>query len=72
MADNGKDKLTPNQKKALEALLRSTTTAGAALAAGLSARTLYRHLADRNSAIELSRRQDQTIKATTSALAAII
>ena len=68
MARDGNPKLTNNQRKAINALLQCTTIKGAALAAGLSERTLHRYLNQEHFRVELARRQDATIKATTASL----
>jgi phage terminase small subunit len=68
MADNGAKKLSKNQAKALDALLRCTTVSQAAIVAGVSARTIWRYLSNDVFKAELRKRQDQTIKATSAAL----
>jgi phage terminase small subunit len=68
MSQNDTKNLTPNQRKALDALLSTTTVSKAALACGLSERTLWRYLADDTFKTALRDRQDATIKATTAAL----
>ena len=68
MAENDAKTLTTNQRKALNALLNTSTVSKAALMAGLSEHTIWRYLADETFKAELKRRQDATIRTTTAAL----
>lgn len=68
MVKCNRDGLSRNQRRAIEALMRSPTVAGAADHCGLSEATLYRYLRDDNFEACLSERQDQA----TSGLAASI
>ena len=71
MAENGRRKLTTNQRKALAALLAEPTVRDAAKRAGLGETTLYRYLRDPDFTAELRQRQDEILTATTSALAGL-
>jgi predicted xylose isomerase-like sugar epimerase len=62
------DRLTTNQRKALEALLTESSVRAAATAAGLGEATLYRYLNDEFFTSELRRRQQAILSATTAAL----
>jgi AcrR family transcriptional regulator len=62
------NKLSANQKRALDALLNTASVAAAARHCGLSERTIWRYLSDDTFKSELRERQDKTIAATTAAL----
>ena len=66
MAKNGV--LSSNQRRALEALIATTSVRAAADKAGLGRRTLYRYLGDPAFKAELRKRQDAILSATTASL----
>jgi hypothetical protein len=69
MADNGSlSNLNRNQRKALDALLKSTTVAEAAQLADLGERTLYRYLTDPDFDAALRNRQTRVVSETVAAL----
>ena len=63
-----KPELTSNQKKALTALLSTTSIEAAAKAAGLSPRTVFNYLTNETFRSELRRRQDNIISQTAATL----
>ncbi len=67
MATNGS--LTSNQRRALNALLQTTTVSDAAGVAGLGVRTVYRYLTDECFRSELARRETALIDHTIARLA---
>ena len=62
------DRLSTNQRRAIEALLSKPTVRAAAKKAKLGEATLYRYLRDETFRAELSRRQDAVVAAVTAAL----
>ena len=66
------DRLSANQKKAIVALLQSTSIREAARTCGLGEATLYRYLNDDAFRDELHRRQDSAMAAAASALAGMM
>jgi AcrR family transcriptional regulator len=60
--------LNRNQKRAIPALLQTSTVADAARVCGLSERTLWRYLNDEEFNEALRKRQDDVIRSTTAAL----
>jgi len=63
-----KSRLSGNQRRALNALLDSTSVRAAAKKANLCESTLYRYLADPVFKGELSKRQDAIVSSVTAAL----
>jgi len=70
VAENGV-KLTPNQVKAIVALLATASIGKAAKRCGLGERTLHRYLANEDFRRELRARQDETVAATVAALSGL-
>ncbi len=66
MGDN--DTLTTNQRRALNALLDSTSVRAAAKKANLGETTLWRYLSDATFKTALSKRQDAIVSSVTAAL----
>jgi len=60
--------LSANQRRAIDALLRTSTVADAARVAGLATRTLWRYLQNDAFLAELRRRQDAATSGTVAAL----
>lgn len=70
MAENGV-KLSANQKRAMRALLTTSSIGKAAKQCGLGERTLQRYLANEHFRRELRARQDETVAATVAALSGL-
>ena len=69
--DSSTKELSPNQKRALTALLSTVTVAEAAAACGLCEKTLYRYLANDLFKAELRARQDHALAGATANLDAL-
>ena len=68
--DKSSDNLTPNQQRAIAALLSSKTVKEAAEEAGVSRSTVYTYLRDKDFSKELRKAQSAAIDAAASRLAA--